>query len=244
MPSHRLGLEASAAPSRSIVVGHAEAADFMGSPASSDARLVANWVVASGDNSGLPFIIIDKIRAKVFVFDGSGHMRGATFALLGAARGDDTVPGIGSQPLATIGPGERTTPAGRFVASLGRDLHQNVLWVDYRISLSLHPVVHGNPGDRRLERLASRSPLEARISYGCINVPARFFDNTVQETFRGGEGIVYILPEVKPVSEVFPAAASLLLSRRQNSDPRAALDDEAGSNSSGGASGAAAAADR
>ena len=34
---------------------------------------------------------------------------------------------------------ERTTPAGRFVASLDRDVHgQEVLWVDYDAAISMH----------------------------------------------------------------------------------------------------------
>jgi hypothetical protein len=138
-------------------------------PLSDDARRVANWVTASGDNSGLPYVIVDKIDAKVFVFGGSGQLRGAARALLGAARGDDSSPGIGSRLLSLIRPEERTTPAGRFIAALGNDLGENdILWVDYDTAISLHRVIIGNPGDNRLERLGSKSALNKRISYGCI----------------------------------------------------------------------------
>ena len=34
---------------------------------------LTNWVIASGDNGGLPFIVIDKVAAKVFVFDVQGQ---------------------------------------------------------------------------------------------------------------------------------------------------------------------------
>ena len=40
-------------------------ADFLGEIVSKDARRVADWVVASGDNHGLPFVIIDKVAAKM-----------------------------------------------------------------------------------------------------------------------------------------------------------------------------------
>jgi len=152
-------------------------------------------------------VIVDKIGAKVYVFDKSGLLRGATFALFGAARGDDSAAGIGSQKLSTIRPSERITPAGRFVARLGRDFEHDVLWIDYGQALSLHRVVHGNPGDHRLQRLATTSTLDKRISYGCINVPVKFYNDVVLAAFTGTTGIVYILPEVKAIREVFPGIA-------------------------------------
>jgi hypothetical protein len=179
------------------------AADFRGEIASSHVREVADWVIASRDNHALPFIVIDKVNARVFVFDRAGFLRGAAAALLGLGRGDDSVPGIGQRKLATITPTERTTPAGRFEASLGHDFEQDLLWIDYDSSLSLHRVIVGNPKDHRAERLASPSVLDNRISYGCINVPPRFYDDIVAPAFTGTVGIVYILPERKPVRAVF-----------------------------------------
>lgn len=162
-------------------------------------------MAASGDSHGMPFVIVDKVMAKAFVFDSTGRLLGAASVLLGRARGDDTVPGIGSRKLSTMGPEERTTPAGRFVASLGRDLKQDILWIDYKDSISMHRVIRGNPGDHRLERLATASPLDNRISYGCINVPVKFYEQVVLKTFTNTSGIVYILPEIKTIKDVFPA---------------------------------------
>jgi hypothetical protein len=163
--------------------------------------------VASGDHRGLPFVIIDKVNAKVFVFDGQGRLLGAAPALLGLARGDESVAGIGQRRLATITPDERTTPAGRFEAALGHDFEQDILWIDYEAALSLHRVVTGNSSDRRRQRLESATPLDNRISYGCINVPAAFYDNVVVGAFTGTLGIVYILPEIRPIGEVFAFGA-------------------------------------
>ncbi len=185
-------------------------ADFLGEGASNDSRRVADWIAASGDNGGLPYLIIDKIQAKVFAFDNDGRLLGATVALLGKARGDDTVPGIGSRKLSAIRPHERTTPAGRFVADLGRDFGQDILWIDYDASVSLHRVIKGDPGDRRLQRLATASPLDKRISYGCINVPVNFYEQIVRKTFTGTSGIVYILPETKAIQEVFSMSEGAL----------------------------------
>lgn len=191
-------------PAPPVVVHRTTRANFGGEQASVDARHVANWVVDSGDNGRRPFVIVDKLEAKVFVFDAQGNLRGATPALLGLAPGDDTVPGIGQRKLATIRPEERTTPAGRFVASLDRDVHgEEVLWVDYDAAISMHRVITTNPKERRLQRLESQIALERRISYGCINLPAKFYDNVLSQAFRGTDGIVYVLPDTRSVREVF-----------------------------------------
>ena len=192
---------------RTVSERRPSSADFGGEVASKDAREVADWASNSGDRRNLPFAIIDKRNAKVFVFDAHGKFRGAAPALLGMGRGDDTVPGIGQRKLATIAPEERTTPAGRFVAALGHDLEQDILWVDYETSLSLHRVITGHAKERRRQRLASATPLDNRISYGCINVPAEFYDKVVIPAFTGTVGIVYILPETKPLAKAFPIPA-------------------------------------
>jgi hypothetical protein len=177
---------------------------FAGEPASSDVRHIADWVVDSGDNWGLPFVIIDKTDARIFVFDGGGRIRGAAPALLGLARGDDSVPGIGDRELSSIRPEERTTPAGRFVAQRGMSFRgEDVVWVDPETGVSLHRVITSNPLERRLERLASPTPADNRISYGCINVPAAFYNKVVDPSFTGTHGIVYVLPEIRPVRQVF-----------------------------------------
>lgn len=209
--------DAPARPARSATLppaGWPKRANFFGEVASKDARRVADWAVASGDNAGLPFVVIDKIRAKVFVFDGVGRLRGATLALLGRARGDDSTPGIGSRKLKSIRPEERTTPAGRFVAVLGHDFERDILWIDYDASISLHRVVTGDPGDHRLRRLATTSTLDKRISYGCVNVPARFYEDVVLKSFAGTTGIVYILPETKKIEDVFPISDAHVPDRR------------------------------
>ena len=166
---------------------------------------VAHWALATGDNVGLPFMVIDKVAAKVFVFEADGALRGSSSALLGLARGDDSVPGIGDRRLSSIKPGERTTPAGRFVAAYGPAAGKTrVLWVDYGTAISIHPVPGANPKEQRLRRLSSRTAKDNRITYGCINVSAGFYENVVRRTFTGTKGVVYILPEDKPIETVFP----------------------------------------
>lgn len=181
--------------------------DFLSEVASRDSIRVANWVKASGDNEDRPFVIIDKVNARVYLFDTHAKLLGAASALLGLGRGDDSVAGIGQRKLSTITPKERTTPAGRFVASLGNDYTQDILWVDYDLALSLHRVITGNVKDRRHQRLASATPLDNRISYGCINVPVGFYDKLIIPAFAGTTGVVYILPETKAIEDVFAMSA-------------------------------------
>ena len=179
-------------------------ADFGQERASGEAHDIACWVVDSADNLGLPFVIVDKVDARVFVFDAGGRIQGATPALLGLARGDDTVPGIGDREFSDMPPETRTTPAGRFVAALGMNTRgEDVVWVDYEAAVDIHRVVTNKPEDRRLERLATLTPLDNRISYGCINVPARFYEKVVSPAFTGTDGIVYVLPETRAARDVF-----------------------------------------
>ena len=180
-------------------------ADFALETASPEARRLADWVVRSQDMRGLPFIIVDKTAARVFAFDPLGRVRGAVPALLGLARGDRSPADIGTRRLADITPQERITPAGRFEARLGQNLAgQDILWVDYAAAISLHRVVTGTASEHRLQRLATPPVTDNRVSYGCINVPVRFYEQVVQPLFGPADGIVYIMPEAAPVETMFP----------------------------------------
>lgn len=182
-------------------------ANFGDQAASLDARFVANWVTDSRDNGRMPFVILDKRDARVFVFDSAGQLIDASPVLLGAAAGDESVIGIGKRPIAEVLPEERTTPAGRFISQPGRNTSgEQVVWVDYEAAVSMHRVRPIDPKERRLERLASDDPAERRISYGCINVPVPFFELVVAPVLGSQRAVVYVLPEEKNVREVFAGA--------------------------------------
>lgn len=182
----------------------ARLADLRGEPASEAVRRVADWATDSGDHQGLHFVVLDKRNAKVFLFGPDGTLRAATPVLLGSAPGDHTVDGVGSKPIHAVLPAERTTPAGRFVAQAGRNtVPEDVVWVDYAAAVSMHRVRATDPRERRLERLASPGVEDNRISYGCINLPVAFFEQALWPAFRGGRGIVYVLPEELPLQQVF-----------------------------------------
>lgn len=172
--------------------------NFESESASRRTREMADWVIGSKDNLNMPFAIVDKVNAKVYVFSEDGKLHGAAPVLLGLGIGDDVAPGVADMPMGRIPPEKRTTPAGRFEVQIGRNAKgKEVLWVDYKNSISMHPVVTSNPVERRAERLGSPNPADNRISYGCINVPVDFFKNVVHSKFSGINGIVYVLPETK-----------------------------------------------
>jgi hypothetical protein len=198
---------ASAAPSaaQSLV---ARRLDFGAVDAPGDVSQVAAWVVREADNGSRAFAIVDKRRAQVYVFATHGRLIGTSPVLLGYAAGDLTVAGIGDKAIEDVKPHERTTPAGRFQSAPGRNtLGDDVVWVDYDAAVSMHRVRATNPKERRLERLATPTAADNRISWGCINVPAAFFDETVWPHIGQGRGLVYVLPEQQSLTAFFPAAA-------------------------------------
>jgi len=85
------------------------------------------------------------------------------------------------------------------------------LWIDYDAAISLHratDVKPGLPAKDRLGRLASTSLVDKRISHGCVNVTTAFYDDFIRTTFDASAGIVYILPDTKPIGDVFDVPAS------------------------------------
>jgi hypothetical protein len=170
--------------------------NFASESASRRTRDMAHWIVSTGDNANMPFAIVDKVNAKVYVFSADGKFYGAAPVLLGIGIGDHAPLDAGSKPMSQIPVKDRTTPAGRFVSVMGRNHKgKDILWVDYDQALSMHAVVRGTARDRRAERLASPTPRDNRISFGCINVPTNFFNEMIKGKFSDAGGVVYILPE-------------------------------------------------
>ncbi len=177
-----------------------------------EARRVATWISQSDDNGALQFIIIDKLNARLFLFDGSGDLRASTPVLLGLARGDDSPPGIGTRTLSAIKPAERITPAGRFVAEAGEDMGgRDLIWIDYDAAIALHRASDRKPGmgaPSRVQRLSTATMAEKRVSLGCVNVSTAFYDRYIKPTFGVSKGIVYILPESRSATVEFNLPAS------------------------------------
>jgi len=163
-----------------------------------DIQAAIAWIRATKHHGGQPFAIIDKKAAMLHVFDAAGQPRGLSPVLLGLAAGDDSVPDIGQRKMSDIQRHERTTPASRFVSEPGCNLQgEDVVWIDYDAAVSMHCVRAGNKADRRLQRLATPTAADNRISYGGVNVPAKFYDAFTKPIFGVKPAVVYALPETR-----------------------------------------------
>ena len=181
---------------------------------------LAGWVVASKDNQGYPFAVMDKAAAQILVFGGDGRLRGAAPGLFGSATGDHTAPGIAGLALREIPGRDRTTPAGRYVGGYGPSIDAGrVLWVDYDSAVSIHPTATV-PGEKRAERLASPAPDDNRVTHGCINVSPDFYEQIIRPTFERG-GVFYILPDEAQIAETFPEFAQSRATAQRKEGKRA-----------------------
>lgn len=177
-------------------------------PLSAPAQAALQAIQTRGEHRQGPFIVLDKVAARAWVFDAHAKPLGSTPVLLGAAKGDDSVPGIGERPMSQIAEHERTTPAGRFRLEPGRNHKgEDIFWVDYDAAVSLHRMRTADPVQRRAQRMASPEVTDNRISWGCINAPAPFYDAVIRPNFADGRGTIYVLPETRPLSWLFPPTA-------------------------------------
>ncbi len=169
-----------------------------------EAQQVAQWIRSTRDNQGLPYLLVDKRAARLHVFDAAGTLQASSAVLLGLARGDHSVPGIGERPMSAIAAHERTTPAGRFLSEPGQNLRgEDIVWIDYDAAVSLHRVRTGNAAERRLQRLATATVADNRISYGCVNVPQPFYERHVAPVWGRKPGVIYVLPETQTAASFF-----------------------------------------
>lgn len=190
----------------------AGAADFGREQPSGEARHVAQWVLESQDHGGLPFAIVDKKEARLFLFNGQGRLLGASPALLGSAQGDASKPGVGKLQPALIPPHQRTTPAGRFATEPGRNTQgEAIVWFDYDAGLAIHRLRPAPARERRPQRMLSETPADNRISLGCVVLPADFYDAVIAPLLGRQRGLVYVLPETQPAQALFGGSARLAL---------------------------------
>lgn len=179
-------------------------ADFGKAEPPADVVHVANWVSHTRNARKKAFVLIDKKQARLYVFDPKGKLKGDAPILLGKAVGDHTVPGIGTKPMSQIEEDEKTTPAGRFLARPGKNTSgEDIIWIDYNAAVSMHRMRKVKEEEKRAERMATPEPDDNRISYGCVNVPAAFYDKVLKPTVLRQGAFVYVLPETRTPQQQF-----------------------------------------
>lgn len=170
--------------------------------ASEEVRKTVSWVKKNKDNRTLPYAIIDKKNAHIFVFDAKSKIVDHGPVLLGIAKADRIDPKTLKAPLSSIGKKDRVTPSGRYHSVLGPDHRgKEVLWIDPVYAIALHPVANV-PGQRRKTRLQSATAEDNRITWGCINISSPLFKSVLSPLFKPQAGFVYILPESSPVEHL------------------------------------------
>jgi len=157
--------------------------------------------VATDAGDGRPFAIVDKRTATLSVYSAEGQLIGRTSALLGLTPGDAEIAGSRGKAPSALTTLERTTPAGRFEAQPGHNLHgERIVWIDYDANLAIHRLRPAPAHERRPQRLVSANPQDHRITLGCVVVDPEFFERVVLSTLGSGRGgLVYILPERDPM---------------------------------------------
>lgn len=145
-------------------------------------------VVAMRDHFGRPFVVADKRAGAIYIVSPEGQILEDSPALYGKHQGDEAVAG--------------QTPAGVFV--LQRHFTDEVgyggdvmfFWSENGDDYALHRTYTRNPHERREHRLTTLSALDNRISNGCINVPAAFYDRAIVP-LHGAR--LFVLPEFSAV---------------------------------------------
>jgi len=179
-------------------------ADFAGTNAPADVVHVANWVSYTRNAGRKAFVVIDKKQAQMYVFDPQGKLKSHSQVLLGKAVGDTSAPGVGNKPLSQLKESEKTTPAGRFLATPGKNTHKDdIIWIDYAAAVSMHRMHSMSASERRAERMATADPGDNRISNGCVNVPPAFYNSVLRPTVLKQGAYVYVLPETRTPQQQF-----------------------------------------
>ena len=160
-------------------------------------KMLAHRVLSANDPGQRPFAIVDKHTATIAVYLASGVVAGVSSTLLGQARGDRSLPGVGERTQSgRLRPQDLTTPAGRFESVPGRNREgEAIVWLDYGTAFAIHRLRPGVSQAERARRLASGNVAAKRVSAGCVVVPEPFYDGTVAALLGRGPGVVYVMPE-------------------------------------------------
>jgi len=169
--------------------------------------------------SGKGFMIADKPSGAIHVFDRTGALIDSGPALFGMSAGDQFIEAPDKTDMEAMSVSERITPAGtyrlqqRSVPSYpgGQVLAFQKDGQDVGANSSGYVAVHSvwleKPEQRREERLASTTPDDNKISFGCINTSSQMFlGKILPHVAEFDGGTVFVLPDaVETTAAMFPA---------------------------------------
>lgn len=138
---------------------------------SAEVRQIAAWAIGSGDHAGLPFIVVDQARGRLFAFSGKGRLVGSTPILQGDGSTDDGA------------------PPGRFVADTrhaGSDAA--IVWANEHDTLLLQAAPP--PAAWKQQPVATRYH---RHAGGSLHVAGEFYRQHLR-AFRHRASVAYVLP--------------------------------------------------
>ena len=141
---------------------------------SSDVRQIAAWAIQENDHAGLPFVVIDQARGRVFAFNANGRLAGST-PILRSPEWD----------------ADDGAPPGRFVADKRRSARvAAIVWANERHTVSLLAAPPAWKGQ----------PVPVRYHHGhgnghgrSLHVASEFYRQHLQ-SFRRNAGVAYVLP--------------------------------------------------
>ena len=143
-------------------------------------------------------IVADKLNGKIIIVNGTVSQAPALYGRTIA----DSTGDINSFPI---------TPAGEFHIRKAYSTHLKtdvVAFLEGDTSLlAIHPVWLGSPKQNRLQRLATETGNDNRITNGCINVPRNFFYDIINK-LKDRTRLV-ILPEHETLVIDFAAVTDL-----------------------------------
>jgi hypothetical protein len=177
---------------------------------SATAAIVADWIVGTKDAKGKPFFVVDKPSATAYIFDAAGKLQGAAPVLLGQNSKADVLPASGiNKTIEQTTKAEKVTPAGRFEGKVSPNAEYGSILTFLKLGnsvLAMHKTYLATASERRQQRLDTPTAEDNFVSYGCINIDAKFYKQFVETGFKDG-GVMYITPMTQSLESTFQGLA-------------------------------------
>lgn len=170
-------------------------------PLPSDVAAIRDEILKTHDAHGLPFLILEKERARLHVFDALGVLLGSSPILLGPPLEEVASGPFMARRIPATTVDAQVAPTGRFLAEQGVNLQgEDVVWIDFAAGLAMERLSGSAEAEKRRPRANGPKARGSRIACSCVNVPAGFYDRVVKPSMGLGKAVVYLLPEKAPLA--------------------------------------------